>query len=100
MTGPDSAGHFKLRAVADCALLVEFENRISADINDRVLNLARQLDQNAITGIREAVPAYRTVLVHYDPLTIDYDALCTAIRPLLSGGNIPARTGKHILYSD
>jgi len=94
MTGPDSGERFKLRPVADCALLVEFENRISADINDRVLNLARQIDQNLVAGIRAAVPAYRTLLVHYDPLTIDFDSLCAVIRPMLSGGNIPARTGK------
>jgi KipI family sensor histidine kinase inhibitor len=97
MTGTDSSGQFKLRAVADCALLVEFENRIAADINDRVLNLARQLDQKAITGIREAVPAYRTLMVHYEPLIIEYEALCSAIRPLLSGQIIPARSGRHWL---
>jgi KipI family sensor histidine kinase inhibitor len=102
MTGLDTAGHAnprpaKLIAVGDCALLVEFENRISAEINDRVLNLARQVDQSAITGIKAAVPAYRTLLIHYDPLTIDYQSLCAAIRPLLSGGNIPAQSGKHWL---
>ena len=94
MTGLDSAQRVQLKAVGDCALLVEFENRISADINERVLHLARQLDQHPINGITAAVPAYRTLLVHYDPLTIDFDSLCAVIRPLLGGGNIPARTGK------
>jgi len=94
MTGSDSTAPVNLRAVADCALLVEFEDRISADINDRVLNLARQLNLNPVAGISAAVPAYRCLLVHYDPLTIDFESLCTAIRPMLGGENIPARTGR------
>ena len=97
MTGPDSAQRVHLRAVGDCALLVEFENRISADINERVLHLARQLDQHLIAGITAAIPAYRTLLVHYDPLTIDFETLRVAIKPLLSQGDIPAQTGKRWL---
>lgn len=94
MTGPESAVPVKLRAVGDCALLIEFENRISAEISDRVLNLTRQLEQHTPAGIVEAVPAYRTLLIHYEPLTIDFDSLCAVIRPLLKDGNNPARTGR------
>jgi KipI family sensor histidine kinase inhibitor len=97
MTGPDSAQRVQLKAVGDCALLLEFANRISADINQRVLHLARQLDQNLITGITAAVPAYRSLLVHYDPLTIDFESLCVTIKPLLARENVPAPTGKRWL---
>ena len=97
MTGTDSAAGVKLRAVADRALLIEFENRIAEDINDQVLNLARLLEQDPIAGVSEAVPAYRTLLVHYDPLTIEYDSLCNKIRPLLNHGDMPAQSRRRWL---
>ena len=93
-TGTDSAFPVNLRAVADCALLVEFENRISESINDQVLNLVLQLERNSIPGINEVVPSYRCVLVHYDPLTIDFDSLCESVRPLLGIEKSAARTRK------
>lgn len=96
-TGTDPAGHVNLRAVADCALLVEFENRIAESINDQVLNLSRQLEANPVAGIGEAVPGYRALLIHYDPLTIDFDSLCASIRPLLNRAATVPRSGKRWL---
>jgi len=92
MTGLDPSADVKLRAVADRALLVEFENRIAQDISEQVLKLARLLKLEPFAGILEAVPAYRTLMVHYDPLTIDYDSLCTKITPLLNQSSIPAQS--------
>ncbi len=97
MTGLDSSTGVKLRAVADRALLVEFENRIAQDISERVLKLARMLKLEPFAGILEAVPAYRTLMVHYDPLTIDYDSLCTRITPLLNQSSIPAQSRRRWL---
>jgi len=48
-------------------------------------------------GILEAVPAYRTLMVHYDPLTIDYDSLCNKITPLLNQSGIPAQSRRRWL---
>ena len=81
----------KLRAVADRALLVEFENRIAEEINDQVLKLACLLKQNPITGVSEVVSAYRTLLLHYDPLSIAYDTLCDRVRLLLNRDDDPAQ---------
>jgi KipI family sensor histidine kinase inhibitor len=92
MTGLDPSAGVKLRAVADRALLVEFENRIAQDISEQVLKLARLLKLEPFAGILEAVPAYRTLMVHYDPLTIDYDSLCIKITPLLNQSNIPTQS--------
>ena len=91
MTGADPRVDVKLRAVADRALLVEFENRIAEEINDQVLKLTWLLEQNPISGVSEAVPAYRTLLLHYDPLSIAYDALCDRVRLLLNRDDDPAQ---------
>jgi KipI family sensor histidine kinase inhibitor len=59
----------------DAAIAVEFSRSISADANQRVLALDRTLAREAVTGITETVPTYRSLLVHYDPEQIGFDAL-------------------------
>jgi KipI family sensor histidine kinase inhibitor len=57
----------------DAALVVEFGDEISLDINRRVHILAHALEQNLLPGLGEAVPSYRSLLVHYDPLRLSYE---------------------------
>jgi KipI family sensor histidine kinase inhibitor len=58
--------------VGDAALLVEFGHRIDEIINRRVRSLAQALAQEPLPGLGEAVPTYRSLLIHYDPLHLDY----------------------------
>lgn len=97
MTGVDTHSTAGLQAVGDGALLVEFENRIAESVHDRVLDLQRRLEQQSLSGIQESVPAYRTLLVYYDPLSISFHSLCDAIKPLLTGPNDAASGGKRWL---
>ncbi len=94
MTGTDLLSTVNLQAVGDCALLVEFENRISKSINDQVLDLAWRLENEAVPGIGEAVPSYRALLVHYDPLMIGFTTLGDTIRALLTRGDKAVHSGK------
>jgi len=87
----------RLQAIGDCALLLEFENRIDAAINEQVLRLAIQLEESHIPGIGEVVTSYRALLIHYDPATIDFDALCEIIRPMLQHESGPAQPHKRWL---
>jgi len=59
----------------DSAITVEFSKDIDDDVNQRVLALDRALAEAPIEGITETVPTYRSLLVHYDPCRIDFDAL-------------------------
>jgi KipI family sensor histidine kinase inhibitor len=59
----------------DAAITVEFSRTINADANQRVLALDRVIARHAITGVTETVPTYRSLLVHYDPEQIQFDAL-------------------------
>src|SRR6266404_641351 len=59
----------------DSAITVEFSRNIDDAANQRVLALDRSLARETITGVTEAVPTYRSLLVHYDPLQIGFDAL-------------------------
>jgi KipI family sensor histidine kinase inhibitor len=59
----------------DTAITVEFSRTIDAEANRRVLALDKALAAAPIAGITETVPTYRSLLVHYDPTQILFDAL-------------------------
>ena len=65
----------RLLPSGDSAITVEFSRSIDEMANQRVLALDRLLARETITGITETVPTYRSLLVHYDPVQIDFDTL-------------------------
>jgi len=68
--------------VGDKALLVEFGNAISLDINRKVHALDRAISQNELQGVEECVPTYRSLLVYYDPLKTSYEQLVFRLKDL------------------
>lgn len=62
----------KIVPLGDSALLVQLGEEIDLIVNQRVHALAALLDNSPIEGFREAVPAYGTLLIHYDPLVLEY----------------------------
>ncbi|UCG36332.1 MAG: 5-oxoprolinase subunit PxpB [Candidatus Bathyarchaeota archaeon] len=61
--------------VGDKALLVEFGNAISLEMNRKVHALDRAVSQAKLLGVEECVPTYRSLLVYYDPLETSYERL-------------------------
>src|SRR3982074_2538188 len=59
----------------DSAITVEFSRNIDDAANQRVLALDRTLAREPVSGVTETVPTYRSLLVHYDPVQIDFDTL-------------------------
>ena len=59
-----------LKPLGDSALLVELGDKIDSAINQRVHALNALMQANSIAGIVETVPAYCTLLIHYDPLIL------------------------------
>jgi len=73
----------EILAAGDAALVVEYEERIDPAINRRVHALAQALAEQAIPGLREAVPSYRSLLVHYDPLRLSYAEARSLVKEVL-----------------
>src|SRR6478736_199834 len=65
----------RLLPSGDSAITVEFSRHIDDDANRRVLALDRALADTPIAGVTETVPTYRSLLVHYDPVQIGFEAL-------------------------
>lgn len=72
----------KISPAGDSALVAEFGNQIDPDINDQVHALALLLKKQHIPGILEMVPTFRSLLIHYDPLVLNYCTLEAEITKL------------------
>jgi len=80
----------RLLPSGDRAITVEYSRDIDDAANARVLSLDRALARAPITGVTETVPTYRSLLVHYDPVQIDFDALSAQLKAL---AKLPADGG-------
>ncbi len=69
-----------LKPLGDSALLIQLGDEINPALNQRVHALKVLLQTNPIQGLREIVPAYSTVLIHYDPLVLTFDQAAQWLR--------------------
>lgn len=69
-----------IRLCGDCAVTVEFENEISIETNKKVVALKYRIEQDKVCGIKELVPSYRSLLIHYDPAKLSYKELESYVR--------------------
>jgi inhibitor of KinA len=58
--------------LGDSALLVQLGDEIDITINQRVHALSALINISPLDGVIETVPAYATLLIHYDPLILTY----------------------------
>ncbi len=65
----------RVRDAGDAALLAEMPARIDPMTSAAVLRLAELVRDARIKGVRDVVPAIRSLAVFYDPLHTDVDAL-------------------------
>ncbi len=56
-----------MREAGDSALLVEWDAVIDAQVNAAAVALAQAVRAAAAPGIRDVLPAYRSVAVYFDP---------------------------------
>jgi 5-oxoprolinase (ATP-hydrolysing) subunit B len=85
----------RLLPCGDSALVVEFGNSIDPELNRRVLAFDALIAEEKVTGVRETVPTYRSLLVHYDPTVIGYAALGGKLMDFATRKGLPSRKGRH-----
>ena len=83
-TGPVNA------ATVNGDLVVEFGRTVDPAISDRVLALDDALGADPPEGLRERVPTYRSLMLHYDPLVLDRGTLAERVRALAAGATARA----------
>jgi inhibitor of KinA len=73
----------KIVPMGDAALLIRLGDEIDVTVNQRVHALDASLNASPIEGFIETVPAYGTLLLHYDPLILTYAKLGKWVRAKL-----------------
>lgn len=69
-----------LLPLGDSALLVQLGDEIDIPINRHVHTLATLIHAAPLPGVIETVPAYQTLLIHYDPLVLTDDEIQEWVR--------------------
>jgi inhibitor of KinA len=65
----------KIVPFGDSALLVQFGDEIDLALNQSVHALASLIHASPLAGVIGTVPAYGTLLIHYDPLVLTYSRI-------------------------
>ena len=73
---------FTVCPVGDTGLLASFEQRIAQSVGAAVAALNTRVAAAAIPGVVETVPAFASLLIFYDPLVTEYDAVAAAVQKL------------------
>ena len=68
----------------DSALVIEFGNEISVDINKKIRKMMDDIKKENIDGIVELVPTYCSLLINYDVLKNDYNTLVEKLKTFLN----------------
>jgi inhibitor of KinA len=59
----------------DQNMVVEFGDEVDMTLNRKVHNMVSAIKQARFDGVRELIPAYRSILIDYDPSIISFAAL-------------------------
>lgn len=81
----------------EAALVVEFGSAVDPAISERVLALDAALAAVPPAGLRELVPTYRSLMIHYDPLRLGREALVALIEDRLAAP--PPRAREAVLWT-
>ena len=73
----------KIVPLGDSALLVQLGTEIDLITNQRVHALSALISSSPIEGLIETVPAYATLVIHYDPLVLAYSEVNQWVRSKL-----------------
>ena len=78
-----------LMPAGDLAVVVEYGDEISPDLNAIVHRAVAAIERAEIDGVVEVVPTYRSALVYYDPFQVAFDDISAELRGLsLDSGEI------------
>lgn len=77
----------RIVAAGDSAIVVEFEALIDPAVNAQAISLAEAVQAAGVAGVRDVVPTYRSVAIHFDPLRTDIDALAGEVDRALASGS-------------
>jgi KipI family sensor histidine kinase inhibitor len=70
----------RIREAGDSALLLELDEAIDERINAHAIGIAAAVNESRLNGVRDIVPTFRSVAVHFDPLIVPIEAIRDVLR--------------------
>lgn len=61
---------FTVTSLGEKAIVVRLEQQISEQVHHQIFLIQTRLEQEAIVGVIELVPAYCSIVIHYDPYIV------------------------------
>ena len=90
-----------IKLTGDTSIAVVFGDEISRDIHTRIRAfdeaLADEIAEGRIEGIYETVPTYCSLMIHYAPEVIRYQALCEKVEKILSVSREAAKLAETVM---
>jgi inhibitor of KinA len=72
----------RIVALGDACVSLQFAATIDPTVNAGCIALAESLERLAVHGVRDVVPTYNAVTVHFEPLATDREALSELLSQL------------------
>lgn len=66
----------------DSALVMEFGNKIDKKINAELSQVVDFLKDKKVSGIRDILPTYRSILINYDPRLLSFEELVEILKKI------------------
>jgi inhibitor of KinA len=92
--GRTDEGYPRFRPVADVGMMVEFGKTIGEEVHAAVLALDQALAAHPFHGFTEAVPAYCSLFVAYDPLVAELKSVKAHVSALVASMTVSAPKGR------
>lgn len=75
----------RFKTAGDAALIIQWDLPPSPALTRLIAGLKFKLDERKDRGVIDTASAYTSLLLYYDPLTVEYNALVKEIRTMLRG---------------
>lgn len=73
----------KILTAGDSSILVQFEKKITPEINRQISALVQLMKEQHIEGVTDIIPAFCSLLINYDPRVIRYEEIKKRMEALL-----------------
>lgn len=88
----------KYLLAGDKSIVVEFGDIIDEEINRKVINLMKNIEEsNLIESIYEMIPTYRSLMINYNPLKITFNNLINSVKEIESNLKISDKGEKKVV---
>ncbi|GAA0709123.1 5-oxoprolinase subunit PxpB [Paraclostridium ghonii] len=88
----------KYLLAGDKSIVVEFGDTIDEEINRKVINLMKNIEESSlIESIYEMIPTYRSLMINYNPLKITFNNLINSIKNIESNLKISDKGEKKVV---